>query len=303
MTLLLISAPARAEVWDRAFAAAGEAIVIGEDAVHDPGAIRHLACWAPPDDLRRYPNLRSVISVGAGVDHMPPLPPGVALVRTLAPGIEEMVRDWAVMAALMLHREMPRYLAQASGGSWTPHPVHLARNRRVGVMGMGRIGALVAQSLAGLGFHVAGWSRSGRAVAGIDTYGEANLAGFLGRSDLLICLLPLTADTRGILGPALFGQLPRGAMLVHAGRGGQLDMEALRAALDDGRLSAAMLDVTQPEPLPPDHWAWSDPRVVVTPHVAAATDAAEGARHALAVVRADRNNDPLPGLVNPDRGY
>jgi glyoxylate/hydroxypyruvate reductase A len=303
MTLLYLSTGDRAHVWAPIFAAAGETMVIGEDAVTDPAAITHIACWTPPRDLRRYPNLRVVVSVGAGVDQIPPLPEGVALSRTIAPGIEQMVRNWVVMAALMLQRDMPLYLEQAAQGVWRGRPPGGAGDCRVGVMGMGRIGRMAAHSLAGLGFAVAGFSRSGAAVEGVEVFGPDGLSAFLARTDLLVCLLPLTAETRGMLNAGLFARLPRGARLVHAGRGAQLDMDALRDALDAGRLASAMLDVTDPEPLPPGHWAWSHPRVIVTPHVAAQTDAAQGARHVLAVIRASRAGQTVPGLVDPAVGY
>lgn len=303
MALLFLSTPERGAVWQRLFDAAGEEIVMGAAAVRDPAAITHILCWLPPEDLSVYPNLQVVICAGAGVDHLPPMPAGVALSRTLAPGIEEMVRDWVVMASLMLHRDMPCYLEQAAQGDWRGHPTRLARSRRVGIMGLGRIGLKVAESLRALGFPVAGFSRSGRPVSGMPVFGPDRLAEFLGQSDLLICLLPLTAETRGLMDAAFFAQLPPGALLVHAGRGAQLRLDDLRAALDDGRLAGAMLDVTDPEPLPAGHWAWADARVIVTPHVAALTDAEEGARHGLAVIAAGRAGQPLPGLVDPARGY
>lgn len=303
MALLFLSTPERAEVWQKIFAEAGEDLIVGEAAVTDPAAVTHILCWMPPDDLACYPNLRVVISSGAGVDQMPPMPDGVALVRTLAPGIEEMVRDWVVMATLMLHRDMPRYLGQQGLGQWSAHAVALARGTRVGIMGVGRIGRLAARTLGDMGFDLSGWSRSGHPVEGMTIYGAEDLEGFLAQADILVCLLPLTAQTRGLLNADLFGKLPAGARLVHAGRGAQLDMEALKDALDAGQLSSAMLDVTNPEPLPADHWAWGDPRICITPHVAANTDHAEGARHALEVIRADRNNVDLPGRVDPRKGY
>lgn len=303
MALLLLSPPERAAVWGALFADAGVPFFHGEEAVRDPAQITHLACWVPPQDLRRYPNLRVVISVGAGVDHMPPMPEGVALVRTLAPGIEEMVRDWVVMSVLMLHREMPVYLAQQTRAEWKTRPVPLSRGTRIGIMGMGRIGKLAAETLRGMGFDVAGWSRSGRPVEGTPVYGRDRLDAFLGRSDILVCLLPLTDETRGLMDAAFFAKLPRGARLVQAGRGAQLDLDALRVALDGGQIGSAMLDVTDPEPLPADHWAWAHPGVVITPHVAASTDAREGARHALAVIAASRDGASLPGLVDATSGY
>jgi len=301
MALLFHSTPARLPVWQAMFARAGEPFIAGEAAVTDPAQVTAIACWTPPD-LSRYPNLRLVLSVGAGVDHLPALPPGVALARTLAPGIEAMVRDWVVMATLMLHRDMPVYLDQGRQGEWRTHPVRLATARRVGILGMGRIGALVADSLSALGFEVAGLSRRG-GTGTVATFAATQIDRFLARSDLLVCLLPLTPETRGILNAETLAKLPAGAGLVHAGRGAHLDVPALRAALDGGHLSAAMLDVTDPEPLPPDHWLWRDPRVILTPHIAAQTDPAEGARHALAVMRALRQGCPIPGLVDQARGY
>ena len=302
MSLLFLSTRARLPVWQAHFAAEGETLIDGEDAVTDPAEVTAIACWVPPADLARYPNLRVVISVGAGVDHLPPLPHGVALSRTLAPGIEGMVRDWVVMATLMLHRDIPAYLDQARRGDWRGLTVRTAASRRVGILGMGRIGSLAAQSLGALGFEVAGLSRSGQAGI-VPMFAASDVDAFLARTDLLVCLLPLTDETRGILNARTFAALPRGAALVHAGRGGHLDTGALRAALDAGRISTAMLDVTDPEPLPADHWMWQDPRVIVTPHIAAQTDPAEGARHALAVMQALRDGTPVPGQVDQLRGY
>lgn len=303
MALLFLSTRERAPIWHQILTEAGEEMVDGEAAVTDPAAITEIACWNPPADLGRYPNLRAVISVGAGVDHLPPMPAGVVLSRTLSTGIDTMVRDWVVMATLMLHRDLPTYLKQAQEGIWKARPVREAASRRVGILGMGRIGGLVAESLTALGFNVAGLSRSGNQASGITLFKASETEAFLARSDLLVCLLPLTDETRGILGARTFGMLPRGAGLIHAGRGGHLCMADLREALDEGRLSAAVLDVTDPEPLPEDHWLWSDPRVIVTPHVAAQTNPVEGARHALAVIRALRAGQPVPGLVDQVRGY
>lgn len=302
MALLFHSIAARLPIWRALFEAEGEPLIEREEAVTDPAKVTAIACWVPPADLSRYASLRAVISVGAGVDHLPPMPEGVALSRTLAPGIETMVRDWVVMATLMLHRDMPAYLEQAHGGEWRTHPVRLAASRRVGILGMGRIGTLAAESLRALGFDVAGLSRSGTAGT-IPMFATSEFGRFLARSDLLVCLLPLTPETRGILNAATLSALPKGAGLIHAGRGAHLDVEALHGALDSGQVSAAMLDVTDPEPLPPNHWMWRDPRVIVTPHVAAQTDAAEGAQHALSVMRALRHGTPIPGLVDQPRGY
>lgn len=303
MALLLCSTPERGAVWARVFAAAGEPLVVGEAAVADPAAITHIACWYPPQDLSVYSSLKTVISVGAGVDHLPALPEGIALSRTIAPSIEHMVRDWVVMATLMAHRDMPTYIAQAREGLWKAHDVAASGSRTVGILGLGRIGRLTAASLRSLGFHVRGWSRSGVPIEGIDVFAASDLDDFLAGTDILICLLPLTRSTRGVLDGELFAKLPRGARLVHAGRGGHLDLAALTCALNEGRLASAILDVTDPEPLPAEHPLWNDPRVLITPHVAAQTDAHEGALHALAVIRATREGLSIPGLVDREYGY
>ncbi len=303
MTLLLVSTAERGEVWPAVFAEAGERIVVGEAAVADADAITHIACWNPPPDLARYAGLRTVISVGAGVDHLPALPPGVMLSRTIAPGLEAMVCEWVVMATLMAHRDMPLYLAQAREHAWKPAKVASAADRRIGIMGMGRIGQRAAASLVALGFTVRGWSLSGAPADEVEMFAADGLDAFLAGTDILVCLLPLTERTRGILGDAVFAQLPAGARLVHAGRGGHLDMAALARAVEGGRLASAILDVVDPEPLPKGHPFWDDPRIIITPHVAAQTDAREGALHALAVIRAQREGLPIPGFVARERGY
>ncbi len=303
MTLLLKSFPARAEVWARVFQEAGEPILLDPDAVADPAEVTVLACWQPPEDLSIYPNLRAVLSVGAGVDQMPALPPHLYLCRSLADSIETSVRDWVLMACLMAHREIPAYLSQARTGTWTSRAPSLSRHRRIGILGLGRIGKLVAKSLTELGFPVLGWSRSGAPVECVEVYGERDLTQVLNQSDILVCLLPLTPQTRNLLNAKSFAALPDGAHLVHAGRGAQLSMEDMRAALDTGKLASAILDVTNPEPLPADHWAWQDPRLIITPHIASETDAEEGAQHALAVWKAVQAGQIPPGLVDRDSGY
>ncbi len=303
MVLLYLSIPERAEVWKQIFAPLGIEMVIGEAAVTDPASITHIACWQPPADLSRYPNLKVVISVGAGVDQMPPMPEGVVLSRTIAKGIEQMVRDWVVMGTLALHRDLPVYLDQARSGQWTQHMPREAREARVGIMGMGRIGQLAAQTLGALGFDVAGWSRSGKPVAECAVFDQAGLDAFLARSDILVCLLPLTDETRGLMDGAFLAKLPKGAKIVQAGRGAQLDMRALKEALDQGQLTSAILDVTDPEPLPQTHWAWADPRVIITPHIAAQTGHEEGARHVISVMEATAKGDPIPGQVDQSKGY
>jgi glyoxylate/hydroxypyruvate reductase len=304
MAVLYLSDPARGAVIRDIFANELSDMAFHMKSAADPAAVRYMITWLPPADLATaYPNLRLLFSIGAGVDQfdLARLPPGIGVVRMAEPGTREQMQEYVTMAALALHRDLPRYLAQQRAAQWRPGRDLPARERRIGVMGLGQLGLAVLEALRPFGFPLAGWSRGPRAIEGIACF--TDLDAFLARTDLLICLLPLTAETTGILDAALFDRLPRGARLVHAGRGRQLDDAALLAALDSGQVEAAMLDVTEPEPLPPAHPLWSHPRVILTPHIACQTRAEDAAHHVIACIRADRAGLPIPGLVDQDRGY
>jgi glyoxylate/hydroxypyruvate reductase A len=303
MAVLYLSDPTRGAVFRDAFAAAlpGIAFHIGE--APDPLAVDWLVTWTVPDDLARYPNLRLIFSVGAGVDQfdLTALPQSVGVVRMLEPGLPQQMQEYITLATLALHRDLPAYLGQQRAGLWKAGRNLPAADRRVGVMGLGMLGQAALAALRPFGFPLAGWARSPRQIDGVACF--TDLDAFLARTDLLICLLPLTAETENILDANLFTRLPRGAQLVHAGRGRQLDHTALIAALDDGQLSAAVLDVTAPEPLPPGHPLWSHPQVILTPHIACQTRPVDGARHVIAAIQADLAGAPIPGLVDRARGY
>ena len=280
-------------------------VVVGEAAA-DPEKVRHLITWTVPADLSRYPNLEILFSLGAGVDQFASarLPPGVLLVRTIEDGIVRMMEEYVTMGVLLLHRGLPRYLAQAARGEWRAHPQRPAHETRVGVLGLGVLGTAVLDRLKPFGFRLSGWSRSAKTIDGVDCrHGADGLDTLLAEADHLVCLLPLTPETRGFLGRDLFARLPAGAGLVHVGRGPQLDDAALIEALDEGRLSGAVLDVVDPEPLPPDHPLWRHPGVVITPHIASITQAASAARADAAEIHRHRAGLPPLGLVDPTRGY
>lgn len=308
MALLYTSDPERGRIWHAIFAAeAPDIAFVDPSQPHDPAAIRYLAAWAPSAALiNSLPNLDVLFSIGAGIDQfdMDALPPHVRVVRMIEPGIAAGMVEYATMAVLALHRNLIDYGIAQKDARWTPIKLVPAGERRIGVMGLGNLGQAVLGALRPFGFALSGWSRSARAIDGVDCHaGEAALPGFLAGCDILICLLPLTAETRGILCRDTLSQLPRGAAIINVGRGGHLVEQDLLALLDDGHLSGAVLDVTEPEPLPADHPFWAHPRILLTPHVASMTRPDGAVRALIANIRRFADGQPMDGEVARDRGY
>ena len=308
MTFLLLTSPERHAVFREAFARELPEIRFAtSEAEVDPASVRFLMTWVFPDQLEvRYPNLELVLSIGAGIDQVldKPLPPRAKLVRMVDPGNISLVRDYVLMAVLGLHRGLPLYLDQQQRQHWASGPFVWADQRRVGVLGVGEIGRVVLDALKPLGFQLAGWSRSPKAIPGVRCHhGADGLDTLLAETDILVCLLPLTDETRGILNAARLARLPRGAGIVQAGRGAHLDQQALLAALDSGHLSGAFVDVTEPEPLPKGHPLWAHPRVVLTPHLGGHSRAETAAEATVQNIRRYLNGQDPIGLVDPKRGY
>ncbi|HEV8315259.1 MAG TPA: glyoxylate/hydroxypyruvate reductase A [Burkholderiaceae bacterium] len=269
--------------------------------------VRFLAAWEPPADIAtRFPKLQLLFSTGAGVDQFDfvALPPELPVVRMVEPGIIHGMVEYVTHAVLDLHRDMPAYRRQQQHGEWKPLQVKRASERRVGVLGLGSLGQSVLEKLVAFGFDCAGWSRTQHAIDGVHCHaGAGELDAFLQRTDILVCLLPLTGATLGFLNAAMFAKLPRDASLVHVGRGPQLVASDLLRALDEGHLAEAVLDVSDPEPLPADHALWSHPRVRITPHIASMTQPQTAARVAIDNLRRFARGEPLVGLVDRTRGY
>ena len=273
----------------------------------DPAEITMALVWLPPPGLlQSLPNLRAVFSLAAGVDAMLAQPdlPDVPLCRLIDRSLTTTMSEFVLANVLYYHRDFDRFARQQTAARWAlvlPEP---AASRTVGIMGLGELGSDTAKLLRDHGFRVQGWSRSRRVIDGVATFaGATELDAFLGCTDFLVCLLPLTAETLGLLNARLFAALPEGAVLIQVGRGRQLVPQDLIAALDCGHLRAALLDVTPEEPLPADDPLWRHPGIRITPHAASYALPETAARTVAANIENLRAGRPLEAVVDRARGY
>jgi len=308
MSILYRSDAARAAGWASYFAehAPDLDFRIWPDA-GDLKEVEYLIAWqAPAGFLAELPNLKVLFSSGAGVDHVDfsAVPAHIPLVRMVEPGIINGMVEYVSLAVLALHRDFFDYVAHKAARVWDPLEVPPASARTLGVMGLGSLGCAVLERLAAFGFKLRGWNRSPRTLEGVETFtGAEQLQPFLSGCDVLICLLPLTPATKGILNRELFSALPKGAALINVGRGPHLVDGDLLEALDSGQLSRVILDVTDPEPLPADHPFWTHPRVFVTPHVASMTQPETAAPVLLENIRRHQRGEALRDVIDRGRGY
>jgi glyoxylate/hydroxypyruvate reductase A len=292
--------------------AKGRDLRIWPDAIGDKSEIAYALVWRPPPGLLgSLPNLKAILNIGAGVDALltdPALPP-LPLARAAHPDLTKRVVGYVVLHVLAHHNRARLYDAQQRERVWQPHKNPSSDQVAVGIMGLGVIGGEAAQVLARLGFRVAGWSRTPKSVAGIESFhGDAGLDAFLARTEILVSLLPLTPQTSGLLNLALFRKLKRdgaagGAFLINAARGRiQVDADIV-AALDEGALSAATLDVFPQEPLPAQSPLWSHPKVTLTPHVAGDISPTAFCDQLFEQVDRFERGEPLENEVDRARGY
>lgn len=298
--------------WQALHDAAPERKIVLDASEAGTEPIDYAVVWKqPPGLLTTLPGLKAIFSLGAGVDHIltDRELPDVPIVRIVADDLKERMSEYVVWRVLDHFRRGRAYRQQQAQKIWHERMQPAAREITVGIMGLGVLGIDAAEKLKVLGFRVAGWSRSEKSVAGVETFaGEAGLPTFLAATDILVVLLPLTADTRGIIGAELIARLKRdtplgGPVLINAGRGGLQDETAILAALDDNQLMEASLDVFTVEPLPAESRLWSHPKVFVTPHAAALSDPDALAPIIMRQIAAHQRGEPLQNVVDRQAGY
>jgi glyoxylate/hydroxypyruvate reductase A len=283
------------------------------DSTFDPAEVHYAAVWKPvAGELAAFPNLKVIFNLGAGVDAVmadQSLPSNVPLVRVAVDDLTGRMTEYVVLHVLMHHRQ-ELYLRQSQRDKrWAPRYQWPAGAISVGIMGLGTLGVDAAEVLRRLGFRVAGWSRSPKQIDGIECFsGDGQIDAFLRRTDILVCLLPLTPHTRHILNREVFAKLSRASPLgtpvvINAGRGGLQNEADIIACLDDGTLGAASLDVFATEPLPPDSPLWTHPKVVLTPHNAADIDPDEISKYVARQIERFEAGGALENVVERERGY
>lgn len=276
--------------------------------VKDPKAIDAILVWLPPAEggISLFRNLKVIQSLGAGVNQLDlkSLPRHIPLARLVDPGLNVSMRDYCIWAVLRHYRGLDTHAEHQPLKKWVYYipPPKSAVN--VGIMGIGELGGEVARAIADLGFSVRGWSRTPKTIDRVACFsGASGLREFASKTDILICLLPLTPETRGILARPLFEMLPKGAKLINVGRGGHLAEADLIPAIESGRIASATLDVFATEPLPPEHPFWTHPKITVTPHVAAFGAAVSAAPVVVENLRRAMAGERLLNQVDIDKGY
>jgi glyoxylate/hydroxypyruvate reductase A len=297
------------EVWARELARAlPEFDVRFWPEIGRPEDVEIALVWKHPEGaLRQFPRLRLIVNLGAGVDYILAdslLPKNVPVVRLVDPGLTRRMTEYVALHTLALHRRCAEMIEAQRVRQWHYlHPV-VPSQCCVGIMGIGNLGTEALAVLAGFGFRLAGWSRTAKSLPGVACFhGARGLPGFLGRCDILICLLPLTPATENLIDSRVLGLLPKGAAFINAGRGPIVVDGDLIAALDSGHIRHATLDVFRIEPLPDDHPFWRNPNITITPHNSSATDPISAASQVAENVRRVMNGEAPLNRVDPAVGY
>lgn len=306
MNITFCCTDTKAEPWLQGLRAALPGATVD---VWQPGVPQadHAVVWAPPQQfLDEQQALQGLFNIGAGVDALLKLrlPPGVKVVRLHDAGMSVQMAEYVCHAVIRHFREFDGYEADVKAGKWSYRKPRDRKDFPVGVMGLGVLGERVAKALTVFDFPVHGWSRTPKAIEGVVTHsGEVGFDSFLAHSRVLVNLLPLTADTQGILNRDTLGRLKPGGYLINVARGAHLVEEDLLKLLDSGQMAGATLDVFRTEPLPAGHPFWNHPQITVTPHTSARTLRDESIAQIAGKIRALEAGQPIAGVVDPVRGY
>jgi len=288
--------------------AAFHSVLHGKDH-YAPQQIDYFVGFRPPHGfLKTLPRLKAIFSLGAGVDGFlrdPEFPRHLPVVRFVDETLQREMAQYVTMHCLIIHRQQRAFDAAQGESLWRQRMLaRPSREVRIGLLGMGDIGAVTAERLQMFDFQVFGWSRSRKDVPGVTSYaGPQELPRFLAQCDIMVCMLPLTSETEGIMDATLFAGLPKGAWVMNVGRGGHCNEQDLLAALDSDHLAGAVLDVFQTEPLPADNVFWHHPKVTVTPHIAGITDPRNASAFVVDCVARAQSGQPFPNVVDLKRGY
>lgn len=300
----------RSNVWEELLS--GEFDVVREPDRADDPTIEYAIVWKRPHGvLAQLPNLKAILSLGAGVDHIltDPNLPDVPIARVVAQNLTQHMQEYIAWRVLDHHRQGATYRAQQAVSTWEELSQPTASDVTVGIMGLGQLGTAVAQTLKGLGFGLNSWTRTPKQLAGINGFhGQDGLAPFLAATDILVALLPHTPATEGIVDYELLRELRRdnrigGAVFINGGRGMLQNEADILRALDDGTLKEASIDVFRTEPLPLDSPLWTHPRVFITPHAAATSDPVHLAPLMLEQIARVERGERMQHEVNRDAGY
>lgn len=268
---------------------------------------RYAVVWSPPDSLfQTETELEAIFNLGAGVDAILALPslPDIPVYRLEDAGMAPQMAEYVIHYLSGISRGFDIYAKQQQAGAWSPLKTTRYEDWPVGVMGVGKLGLYVAKAIAALGYPVAGWARSPRDEEDVQIFhGKEQFAEFLGRTRVLVNLLPLTPETAGIINGKLLAGLQHDSVVINIARGGHIVDEDLIDALNSGHVRAAVLDVFNQEPLPREHPYWNHPRVRVTPHVAAMTLEADAVMQISRRIELLERGEPASGLVHRDTGY
>ncbi len=277
-------------------------------AIEDKDRVQFAVCWNHPQHLLdSFPNLKAVSSLGAGADHLisdKSLPESIDICRVVSPSLVQQMKEYILAAILNIQRNFVHYIRQNDQRKWQPHNHPSPKELQVGIMGLGELGKPTAKQLAELGYQVSGWSRSAKEIENINTFaGEDELVQFLESTHILICLLPLTDETKGILNLNIFKQMDDHGWIINAARGEHLVDEDLIYALDSNILQGAWLDVFSEEPLPDKHAFWNRDNVIVTPHIASITKPDEIANQIVENYKRALSGMELNYTIDREKGY